>query len=144
MGVSQLPSSQALTAGADLWVVSHPEKSAWALKIDWQLNFQILRAARHEKVRLSPEMTELLRQTGLESQEARPLSNALLVAADLNLPCRWVLSLEEWNPQEIKKVWQNLSSPSVRLFAPPTQELEALSQLPEIDQATVDFQVVSG
>lgn len=141
MGVTLVPRVQALGPGADLWVIGSPESSSWALKIDWELNFQVLRASRHVKPAISTELADVISRTGLEMHETRLRSPALLVASDLNLPCRWVLSMTEWNPNEIKQAWQDLGMPAVRLFLPPSLSVDSWEG--QWGDVSGDFQVVA-
>ena len=142
MGVNSLPPTQAFNPGADLWVVGLPEESTWALKIDWEINFQILRAAKHVSPRIAPELNELLNVTDLRTPTPPVSSPALLIAADLNLPCRWVLSLEEWKTPLIEKAWRDLGQPTLRVFLPRNQNPELLTQEWRRLSDSDDFQVV--
>jgi hypothetical protein len=142
MGVTSLPQTQALQPGADLWVVGDPKDSRWALKIDWELNFQILRAGVHERPRLSPELVEITAHSGLEAPHIESRSRALLLAADLNLPCRWVLSLADWKTATIAKAREDLKSPSLRVFLPKTQSVETFTKEWSQIASPGDFQVV--
>ncbi|MFN7728982.1 MAG: hypothetical protein ACK5P7_07485 [Bdellovibrio sp.] len=119
--MSQLPSTQALTPGADLWVIGSSAESPWALRLDWALNFQILRASKYRPRELSSELQTVLEETGLKTWTQGPQNKQnepLLIPADLNLPCRWVLSLNNWDLATLKKTLEGLGSPSLRVFLP--------------------------
>ncbi len=123
MGISQqLSSVEALGLGADLWIIASPESSKWALKIDWELNFQLLRASRHQRPQLANELQSVLTETGLAPVKAPSTSQALLIPADLNLPCRWVLGFEGLPAAELTKIWRDLGTPSTRIFLPKNQD----------------------
>ena len=141
MGMSSLASTQALTPGAQLWVVGNPEESKWALKVDWALNFQIMRASRHLPAEKSAELEKIKEKSGLESPSTTASKNLLLVAADLNLPCQWVISLSDWKLEELAKTWKELRSPALRVFLPKTQSAEDFAK--EWDRICGgDFQIV--
>jgi len=142
MGVIPLAPTQAWTSGADLWVVGLPENSAWARKIDWELNFQILRASKHQKPELSPELNQVLQKTGLEALSIDRTGAPLLVAADLNLPCRWVLSLSRIEAPSLLSTWQDLGKPKLRIFLPQTQSVETFTKEWDELAGEGDFQVV--
>lgn len=146
MGVSQLASTQALTPGADLWVVGKPTESPWALKLDWALNFQMLRAGQHKKTTIAPELQKFIHQTELEKElpslQNSKTSRGLLVAADLNLPCRWVLMLEEWNLNELHEAVVGLGHPSLRIFLPRAMNGESFAKAWSSLVGDHDFQLV--
>ena len=146
MGVSQLASTQALTPGADLWVVGTPTESPWALKLDWALNFQMLRAGRHKKPAISHELQKVIDQTDLKKElphlQNSKASRGLLVAADLNLPCRWVLMLEEWNLTELHEAVTGLGNPSLRIFLPRSMNGESFAKTWSSLSGDHDFQLV--
>lgn len=48
-----------------LWVIPPPGKSAWFAKIDWYLNWQMIRGLAHESQRPSTELLRLAREHGL-------------------------------------------------------------------------------
>lgn len=142
MGVTSLPSTQALTPGADLWVIGTSTESAWALKLDWSLNFQVLRASTHQKPVLSPDLSEVLNETGLERVEAPVTKSDLLIAADMNLPCRWVLSLDNWDLASLKKTSQGLGDPALRVFLPRAIDTEKFVRQWTETMGERDFQLV--
>lgn len=126
--MNALPSTQALNPGADLWIVADPESSGWALRIDWLLNFQILRAGRHAPPPMDPELRALVDRTGLGIPGRAPTVRPLLVAADLNLPCRWVLSAADWDWPGLVKCWRELGEPGLRLFLPSGVSIEEVER----------------
>lgn len=142
MGVTSLPSTQALTPGADLWVIGTSTESAWALKLDWSLNFQVLRASTHQKPVLPPDLSEVLNETGLERVEAPVTKSDLLIAADMNLPCRWVLSLDTWDLASLKKTSQGLGDPALRVFLPRAIDTEKFVRQWTETMGERDFQLV--
>lgn len=143
MGVNVLAPTQAFTAGSDLWVTGEPEQSLWAQRIDWVLNFQILRASRHEKKPVSSEVREFAEKTGLRIPGSPSTAHApLLVPADLNLPCRWVLSPADWNLENLFSVWQQLGEPSLRVFLPKSEDSDEFTRKWSQMTDNRDFQLV--
>jgi hypothetical protein len=122
--------------------VGLPEHSTWARKIDWELNFQILRASKHQKPELSAELNQVLQKTGLEALTIDRAGSALLVAADLNLPCRWVLSLSKLDASSLLPAWIDLGRPKLRVFLPQTQSVETFAKEWDEVAGVDDFQIV--
>lgn len=143
MGMIPVTPGQELAPGAELWIASSPESSTWALQIDWILNFQVLRASRHESVKLSPQVTEFLERGGLKSPLQKiPVSAPLLIPADLNLPCRWLLSPQDWSPAALAAQWRELGGPSLRIFLPKNEKAEKFAKAWTEHAGSGDFQVV--
>ncbi|MBX2993960.1 MAG: hypothetical protein KF681_04045 [Bdellovibrionaceae bacterium] len=142
MGVTSLPSTQALTPGADLWVIGTSTESPWALKLDWALNFQVLRAATHQRPELARDLNEVLNETGLERVVAPVTKRDLLIAADMNLPCRWVLSLDTWDLAALKKTAEGLGHPALRIFLPRAIDSEKFVRQWTEAMGERDFQLV--
>lgn len=144
MGVTLLPSTQALTPGADLWVVGKPETSAWALRLDWALNFQIMQV--HE--RKVPNLNSTLNQIVLKSELAlppmqnNPPSTPLLIPAEKALPCRWVLSLAEFDLKQLRQLVSLLKPVQIRVFLPNSISAQKLATEWNELFSQVDLQLV--
>lgn len=128
-----LSQASALNPGSDLWVVADFDSSKWTAKLDWYLNFQILKASRRKAPELSPFLKEVMDQTGLQiSQEARP-QGPLLIHSEFHLPNRWVLvapfnsDLKDWI-KTVASVWTQLQQPSIRIFLPAGQNASHMAQ----------------
>lgn len=130
-GLSQEDS--ALSSGYDLWVVADLQHSKWTAKIDWYLNFQIVKASRHTPAELSDFLKEALTQTGLTAPAVETKNGPLLIQSEFLLPNKWVLVLpfqndvKEWT-SDISKIWQGLQKPSARIFLPTGQTSSPQSQ----------------
>lgn len=129
-GEMSVGSEEALLAGADLWVVADLAHSSWARKIDWYLNFQILRSETHRPARPSPELEQVLAQADLTYHDLAPVetvdspSSPLLVASSDRLPNHAVLVLpfdvrkaRDW-VVKIHEKWSRLDEPSLRVYLP--------------------------
>ncbi len=123
----------ALSSGSDLWVVADLEHSQWTAKIDWYLNFQIVKASRYKTPALSEFLIDTLEKTGLTAPQVQADDGPLLIQSEFLLPNKWVLVLpyksdiKEWTT-EISKVWEGLQKPSVRIFMPTGQTSSPQSQ----------------
>lgn len=125
-------SSEAFAPGASLWVVTDLERSSWAQKIDWYLNFQLLRAQTHRPALPGDELRSVINQWDVEAADVICAEQApLMVPSARLLPNHAVVlvSFADIQPKDwVKKVhatWAQLDSPSLRVFLPiglnPTQ-----------------------
>jgi len=122
-----LSSASAFNPGSDLWIVPDSPNCRWTQKLDWYLNFQIIKNQRH----LSPEIrnfTKLIqRETGLEVYDnSIPKSAPLMITSEAFFPNKWVVvvpmppNYEIW-VQEVSNIWENLKRPTLRVFLPTGQ-----------------------
>jgi hypothetical protein len=132
--VTTLSQASALNPGSNLWVVSDLMSSKWTAKIDWYLNFQIIKAARHKPAPLPEFLVEAVRQTGIEVPKIdTSTSDPLLILSEPLLPNKWVLvipfekSLEAW-VKSTAHIWSQLQRPSLRLFLPAGQNARSLHE----------------
>jgi hypothetical protein len=117
--------SEALAPGADLWVVANLENSSWSQKIDWYLNFQILRAKTHQTAAPDSEMNQVLSRWEVEIPPAENLSSSpLMIVSSSSLPNHAVVmvpfevaNLRRW-VEQVHGVWRCLDAPSLRVFLP--------------------------
>ena len=86
-----LSQASALNPGSDLWIVPDFPKSNWAQKLDWYLNFQIVKASRHAPPGLSDFLVQMIEKTELKIPSFELLSQApLLIHSQPLLPNKWV------------------------------------------------------
>src|SRR5437868_1774620 len=116
--------ASAFNPGSDLWIVPDSPHCRWTQKLDWYLNFQIVKNQRH----LSPEIrnfTKLIQKdTGLETYEHTVVKNApLMITSEAFFPNKWVVvvpmtgNFSAW-VREASNIWENLKNPSLRVFLP--------------------------
>ncbi|MBC7371156.1 MAG: hypothetical protein H7326_06305, partial [Bdellovibrionaceae bacterium] len=87
-----LSQASALNPGSDLWIVPDFSNSKWTQKLDWYLNFQMIKASRH----LAPELRNytlyVQRETGLPSFDPSAAApQALMITSEVYLPNKWVV-----------------------------------------------------
>lgn len=119
--------ASAFNPGSDLWIAPDSDHSRWTQKLDWYLNFQIIKNQRH----LSPEtrnFTKLIqKETGLEAYDHTIAKNApLMMTSETCFPNKWVIvvpmtaNFSNW-VREVSNIWENLKHPSLRVFLPTGQ-----------------------
>ncbi len=116
---------EAFHGGADLWVVTNAERSSWTQKIDWHLNFQLLRSQTHKSLQPTSELEDVMKKWDVEPLASRDLTEApLLLPSSMLLPNHAVL----WVPyddkdrrgwvRKVHEMWSSLDSPKLRIFLP--------------------------
>ncbi|MGZ3804924.1 MAG: hypothetical protein ACXVB4_11980 [Pseudobdellovibrionaceae bacterium] len=140
--------ASAFNPGSELWIVPDANNCRWTQKIDWYLNFQIIKSQR----RLSPEtshFTKLIQKdTGLETYEPILMKNApLLMTSEAYFPNKWVVmvsflgSFPNW-VREVSSIWENLKHPSLRVFLPTGQNAGSFHKEWQIHHSFEDFTLV--
>lgn len=127
MAVTLLSQASAFNPGADLWIIpSASASSSWRQRIDWYLNFKLTNSHRHTSPKLNTELQEILEETELKSEISQEIPSTtlpLMISANKNLPCRWVIEIpvttESW-AQQCSKIWKQLNCPTLRVFLPQT------------------------
>jgi len=143
-----LSSASALNPGSDLWIVPDSPNCHWVQKLDWYLNFQIIKSQRH----LSPEVrnfTKLIqREAGLETYEHNiPKDAPLMVTSESFFPNKWVVVLPMsasfgiWI-KEVSNIWENLKQPTLRVFLPTGQNAGSFNKEWQKLHSFEDFTVV--
>lgn len=124
MAFQKISEPAAFSPGSELWIIPDAQHSNWTQKLDWYLNFQLLRAERHHSALISEEFKELLKEQQLEPPTATDESQKpLMLASQHQLPVNQAVSvpyggnLKEW-VDAVAAVWTGLKRPPLRLFLP--------------------------
>lgn len=144
MGINILDANQALTAGAELWVVEPPENGGWPLRIDWLLNFQGLRADIHKPPQAIPGLNEIVHATGLDSsRKTTPREAPLLIGADQHVPCRYVIVFQnQWAVSKLADLARSLKINTLRLFPTKSQSADQILKQDLSSAQDLEFQIV--
>jgi hypothetical protein len=116
-----LSHSSAFNPSSDLWIVS--EGSKWAKKLDWYLNFQIVKSSRHTSREIGTELNQYLEAAGLDYAPNFTSASHLLISSQHLLPNKWVLVLPDpsnWNAwvKDLHSTWLKINKPTLRVFLP--------------------------
>ncbi|MGE0633038.1 MAG: hypothetical protein AB7O96_11555 [Pseudobdellovibrionaceae bacterium] len=143
-----LSKPNAFNPGADLWVIPDARSSLWIKKIDWYLNFQLMKVTPLSPQPLSTSLLKVLRETELEfASTSVSESSPLLVGSSNFFPNKWTVqlmyhqSLEDWC-EKIAKTWKGLGHPSLRIFLPTQVKSEEFSKIWAQETKNTDFSVV--
>ena len=148
MALTVLSQAGALNPGAELWVIPQLGKSQWAAKLDWYLNFQLCKAARHNSPQIPSYLNEVIKETDLETYYRPVIKTApLMISSESLLPNKWVVvvpwdeNINVW-AKSIIDVWDGLKQPSLRVFLPPGQSTGSFQQACLKIHDAQDFTVV--
>lgn len=119
-----LSKPNAFNPGADLWIVPDSKNSAWTKRLDWHLNFQLVKAMPLSPRPLETPLLHVLRETNQSfSMESLPESAPLMIASSTYFPNKWTVhlsfkqDLEEWCVR-LAPIWRGLTEPTLRVFLP--------------------------
>ena len=122
---------EALSDGANLWIIADLAHSGWAKKLDWYLNFQLRRASLHKSKKISERAQEKIANWGFDLEKLTKSAKSfdrekasLMIASHRLLPNRLTVqipfienSTSNW-VQECVKVLRDLKQSQVRIFLP--------------------------
>lgn len=134
-------------SGADLWVLPNPENGRHTYPLDRSLNFQITKASRHRRHKLSHHLDGILKETEIALSPLKLDDEApLLIPTQLHLPNRWVLvvpftDLKSWTRQ-IHDTWKGLGEPSFRVFLPIGQNAGDFQKIWQTYSGNEDYSLV--
>lgn len=128
MAIHILSAASAYNPGADLWILPPQKSSRWFTRIDWYLNFQLIKASRHHTANITSELKELTTECELPEVKIVINDHRQMVYSPKLLPNKWVVVIEESQDfhkwiKEIYLVWKNLNESSLRVFLPPDKSM---------------------
>lgn len=128
MAIHLLSAASAYNPGADLWILPPQKSSRWFNRVDWYLNFQLVKATRHHTVHMATELKELTSECELSEIKVIVNSHRQMVYSPNLLPNKWVVVVEESQDfhkwiKEIFTIWKGLNEPSLRVFLPPDRSM---------------------
>lgn len=157
MGITQIPHTQALNSGADIWVLISDDSFYWSLKLDWSLNFQMHKKMNHRKRVISEELQTLLINSGLKDKWAKNQISSdsannslektkapppLIIPAETYLPCRWFIRLQNDRISQLKEICSNLKANSVRIFHDSSTTMKNIEMQWNQNPQELDLQIV--
>jgi len=143
-----LSQASAMNPGSSLWIVPDFSASKWTQKLDWYLNFQMIRSSRH----LSPELRNFTvyvqRETGIDTFDNSPSKNQpLMILSEPFFPNNWVVmvpmadNFNQW-VRNVSDIWENLKNPTLRIFLPTGQSASSFEKAWHKHHSFDDFTVV--
>jgi hypothetical protein len=121
---SVCPKDKVLEPGADLWVVTDLDESEWSQKIDWYLNFQLVRSSIHKVPDQSSELQDVIKKWEFDPPDVEiSKQSPLMVASSDLLPNHSTVliplggDVKAW-AKRVFDLWKKLDEPSLRVFLP--------------------------
>jgi hypothetical protein len=142
MNVSKLPESQALNAGADLWVIKNDPGLFWWGKLDFYSHFLL------SQVQLKPEtftpqaLQKIIQETSFSTQSSVHIENHILLGSEAHFLNKWILV---WSGSEVEladvicDMVANLKVGSVRLFSHSKPVLTPLEARPTARSLNITY-----
>ena len=122
----EITSANALNSGAQLWFIPKRNHSTWTSKVDWYLGFQLTKNLTRQMPKISKHLQSIIKTNQLEelsSSISKEYKYPVFIVPQSTFPTDVVvkydsdLSLDKW-VGEIKHIWRNLKTPSLRVFLP--------------------------
>lgn len=147
--------TEALTEGTQLWVLPQLEKSSWAKRLDWYLNFQLQKAQERESQNLASEKVQesakdvkaLNEKTDSPSDSNTNSKSSLLIESQKLLPNKMTLqlsfqdSIESWIAQIIEKSLL-LKQSRVRVFLPQKIKFDQVKSLHLHQKSSLQIEII--
>jgi hypothetical protein len=139
--------ASAFNPGSDLWIIPDFAGSRWTTKIDWYLNFQLVRSTRRPQPETRNFTLYVEKEAGLDHILINaPASAPLMITSKDFFPNKWVVMLpaadfNRW-VKEVSDIWENLKNPSLRIFLPTGQNAGSFHKEWQKFHAFEDFTLV--
>jgi hypothetical protein len=147
MAVHILSQASAYNPGADLWILPESNQSKWNKRMDWYLNFQLVKSTRHQPLEIDKDLEETIDHCGLKEWFRTSKMSQLLIGSAHLLPNKFVLQVEgsedfeSWVAQ-IYKAWTEIGKPTLRIFLPTGKNIGDFNQFWHRESDFEDFTVV--
>lgn len=120
MNVAELNATEALNAGADLWIIKNDSQNKWWQELDFRSGFLLSECLYHNRRPMATKVNEILDITELPRAQFFKDSNNLLVGTSDHFANKWILLWED-NPaaveESLDKMAVTLKIKSIRLFS---------------------------
>jgi len=124
MAIHTLYRAQAFGPGSTLWVIADEKANPIHDRMNWYLNFQILKAKAHKAESWAPQLRSILKENNITQFQRDELGSApLMVTADKGFPVNNIVEVplninrENW-VNNVHTIWEKLGQPNVRIFLP--------------------------
>lgn len=104
MNVAELNATEALNAGADLWIIKNDSQNKWWQELDFRSGFLLSECLYHNRRPMATKVNEILDITELPRAQFFKDSNNLLVGTSDHFANKWICCGRITRPP-LKKVW---------------------------------------
>jgi hypothetical protein len=140
-----MTSHQSFQSGAELWITPHPTQSSWTAKIDWLINFQILKAKQLKPQMMSPELKQIQQLCQIHAPEQQPTPERFLFPVGDHLPTQWLAVMPYTETEqnflaETLSILKSFQAKTVRIFLPKSIKLDLAKKFFEQKKSSVEIQ----
>ena len=114
MSASKISTEEALTEGAELWIVQNDSQSYWWNELDFRAGFLFSRTLPHTKMKVPETITKLLSETALPTYTFTEDEDLLLIGSAQHFHNQWILLWESTPEQLCKKLTVMASSLKIK------------------------------
>ena len=142
MNASKIPASQALNAGADLWVIKNDPGLQWWAKLDFHSHFLLSQVNLKPEISTPLALQNILKATSFSTQSSVHIQNHVLLGSEDHFLNKWILTWsgsEEELADVICDAVTHLKVSSVRIFSHSRSVVEKLEARPTARSLTIGY-----
>lgn len=143
MSAVKLPEQDALTAGAELWIIRNDPSLAWWSKLDFLSAYLLSENYFRPKKQVPAQLLNILEATRFDTFSQPSLQNYVLLGSEDHFFNKWLLVWNQLKEQELADSIVDLSSKlkfsSVRIFSDSKALTSAFSTRPLASSLNISF-----
>jgi hypothetical protein len=141
--VSNTEIQEALSAGAELWVIQNKPESSWWQELDYRSRYLLSQSYFHSKKQISKELLEILKATNLQEIKKNEPKNFILIGSSDHFLNKWILVWNDMSPTEVctivESLAQDLNFSSARFFSDSDQIKQVFQARPTASSLTISY-----
>lgn len=143
MSVAKLSEQEALSAGAELWVIRNDPSLAWWSKLDFLSAYLLSENYFRPKKQVPAQLLNILEATRFDTFSQPSLQNYVLLGSEDHFFNKWLLVWNQLKEDELADSIADLSSKlkfsSVRIFSDSKSLTAALLTRPSASSLNISF-----
>lgn len=143
MSVAKLSEQEALSAGAELWVIRNDPSLAWWSKLDFLSAYLLSENFFRPKKQVPAQLLNILEATRFDTFSQSSLQNYVLLGSEDHFFNRWLLVWNQLKEEElavsIAELSAKLKFSSIRIFSDSKSLTAALLARPSASSLNISF-----
>lgn len=143
MSVAKISEQEALSAGADLWVIRNDPSLTWWPKLDFLSSYLLSENYFRPKKQVPAQLLNILEATRFDTFSQSSLQNYVLLGTEDHFFNKWLLVWNQLKEEELADSIADLSAKlkfsSVRFFSDSKSLTTALSARPSTSSLNISF-----